>query len=67
MRNFSSMQSNSYPEANTLPQDMASFKVEETLALLKILALGNQEMAAGKFKPVASVVARLRARRAPFY
>lgn len=45
-------------------QDVASFEeTQETLALLKILALGNQETAAGKLKPVAEVVARLRARR----
>ena len=37
---------------------------QETLALLKILALGNQDVAAGKVKPVADVVARLRAKRA---
>lgn len=36
----------------------------ETLALLKILALGNQDVAAGKVKPVADVVTRLRAKRA---
>ena len=34
------------------------------LALLKILALGNQDVAAGKVKSVADVVARLRAKRA---
>jgi hypothetical protein len=34
------------------------------LALLKLLALGQQEEAAGKVKPVAEVVARLRAKRA---
>ncbi|NBT75792.1 MAG: antitoxin, Phd family protein, partial [Betaproteobacteria bacterium] len=45
--------------------DVASFEeTQETLALLKILALGNQDMAAGKVKPVADVVARLRAKRA---
>ena len=32
--------------------------------MLKILALGNQDVAAGKVKPVADVVARLRAKRA---
>ncbi len=36
---------------------------QETLALLKILALGNQDLAAGKVKPVSDVVARLRAKR----
>jgi hypothetical protein len=37
---------------------------QETLALLKILALGNQDGAAGKTKPVGDIVARLRAKRA---
>jgi hypothetical protein len=36
---------------------------QETLALLKILALGNQDLAAGKTKPVADIIARLRAKR----
>ncbi len=51
-------------EAKAVLQDVASFEeTQETLALLKILALGNQDMAAGKIKPVADVVARLRAKR----
>jgi len=51
-------------EAKAVLQDVASFEeTQETLALLKILALGNQDMAAGKVKPVADVVARLRAKR----
>ncbi len=51
-------------EAKAVIQDVASWeKTQETLALLKILALGNQEIAAGKVKPVADVVARLRAKR----
>lgn len=33
----------------------------EILALLKLLALGNQEVAAGKLKPAGEVIARLRA------
>jgi hypothetical protein len=36
---------------------------QETLALLKILALGNQDVAAGKTKPAADTIARLRAKR----
>ena len=36
---------------------------QETLALLKILALGNQDLAAGKTKPEADIIARLRAKR----
>ena len=52
-------------EAKAVLQDVASFEeTQETLALLKILALGNQDIAAGKLKPVADVVARLRAKRA---
>ena len=53
-------------EAKAVLQDIASFEeTQETLALLKILALGNHDMAAGKVKPMADVVARLRAKRAP--
>ena len=52
-------------EAKAVLQDVASFEeTQETLALLKILALGNQDMAAGKVQPVPDVVARLRAKRA---
>lgn len=36
---------------------------QETLASLKILALGQQEVAAGKVKPLYGVVARLKAKR----
>jgi prevent-host-death family protein len=51
-------------EAKAVLQDVASFEeTQETLALLKILALGNQDVAVGKVKPVADVVARLRAKR----
>ncbi|HEX2796467.1 MAG TPA: type II toxin-antitoxin system Phd/YefM family antitoxin [Immundisolibacter sp.] len=51
-------------EAKAVLQDVVSFEeTQETLALLKILALGNQDVAAGKVKPVAEVVAGLRARR----
>jgi prevent-host-death family protein len=52
-------------EAKAVLQDVASFEeTQETLALLKILALGNQDVAAGKVKPVADVLTRLRAKRA---
>ena len=52
-------------EAKAVLVDVASFEeTQETLAMLKILALGNQDVAAGKLKPVADVVARLRAKRA---
>jgi hypothetical protein len=36
---------------------------QETLALLKMLALGNQQIAQGKLKPVAEVVKRLRTQK----
>ncbi len=51
-------------KARAVIQDVASYEeTQETLALLKILALGNREIEAGKVKPVADVVARLRAKR----
>jgi prevent-host-death family protein len=52
-------------EAKAVLQDVASFEqTQETLALLKILALGAQDVEAGRVRPVAEVVARLRAKRA---
>ena len=51
-------------EAKAVLQDVASFEeTQETLALLKILALGNQDVDAGRLKPVANVAARLRAKQ----
>ncbi len=51
-------------EAKAVLQDVASFEeTQETLALLKILALGNQDVEAGRIKPVADVVSRLRGKR----
>ena len=48
-------------EAKAVIQDVASYEqTQETLALLKILALGNQQVAQGRMKPLADVVARLR-------
>jgi prevent-host-death family protein len=53
-------------EAKAVLQDVVSYQeTQETLALLKILALGNQDVVAGKVKPVEDVVGRLRARRTP--
>jgi prevent-host-death family protein len=52
-------------EARAVIQDLASYEeTQETLALLKILALGTQEVEAGKLKPVADVAARLKAKHA---
>jgi len=50
-------------EAKAVIQDVGSYEdTQETLALLKILALGNQHVLEGRVKPVAEVVARLRGR-----
>jgi prevent-host-death family protein len=51
-------------EAKAVLQDVVSYEeTQETLALLKILALGNQQVASGKLSPAAVVVGRLRAKR----
>ena len=51
-------------EAKAVIQDIASYEeTQETLALLKILALGNREIEEGKLKPITEVVNRLRARK----
>ena len=53
-------------EAKAVMQDVASYdETQETLALLKILALGNREIEEGKVKPIAEVVSRLRAKKTP--
>lgn len=50
-------------EAKAVIQDIASYeRIQATLALLKILALGNQDIEAGRVKPVSEVVKRLRAK-----
>ena len=52
-------------EAKAGLQDVASHEAtQETLALLKVLALGQQEVSAGKVKPTSDVVARLKAKKA---
>lgn len=52
-------------EAKAVIQDVASYEeTQETLALLKVLALGNAEIEAGRVKPVGEVVARLRSKPA---
>ncbi|MDA7416247.1 type II toxin-antitoxin system Phd/YefM family antitoxin [Xenophilus arseniciresistens] len=51
-------------EAKAVLQDVASYEeTQQTLALLKVLALGQQDVEAGRVKPVADVVKRLRAKR----
>ena len=50
-------------EAKVVLQDIDSFeKTQETMALLKILALGNRQIDDGKVKPAADVITRLRKR-----
>ena len=51
-------------ERTVVPQDTASHeRMQERLALLKMLALGDRQIEAGKVQPAAEVVARLRERR----
>ena len=48
-------------EAKVVVQDIASYEqTQETMALLKILALGNRQIEAGKVQPVAEVIKQLR-------
>jgi prevent-host-death family protein len=52
-------------EAKAVLQDVASYEdTQETLALLKLLALGNRDIEAGRTRPARDVVARLRAKGA---
>ena len=51
-------------EAKAVMQDVASYEAtQETLALLKILALGRRQVEQGKAIPLAEAARRLRARR----
>jgi prevent-host-death family protein len=48
-------------EAKAVIQDVVSYEqTQETLALLKILALGNQQVVQGRVKPLADVAKRIR-------
>lgn len=50
-------------EAKVIIQDIDSYeKTQETLALLKILALGQRQIDESKYQPASEVVARLRAK-----
>lgn len=52
-------------EAKMVLQDLASFEAtQESLALLKILALGNLQIEAGKVTPAATALNKLRAKTA---
>jgi prevent-host-death family protein len=51
-------------EAKAILQDIASYEqTQETMALLKILALGNRQIEQGKVQPATEVFKRLRGRR----
>ena len=51
-------------EAKAVVQDIDSYEqMQESVALLKMLALGNRQIEAGRVQPAADVIARLRARR----
>lgn len=48
-------------EAKAVIQDVASYEeTQETLALLKILALGNQQIAENRVSPFADAIKRVR-------
>jgi prevent-host-death family protein len=50
-------------EAKAVLQDVASYQeTQETLALLKILALGSQQVERGEVTPVSEVAKRLRSK-----
>lgn len=50
-------------EAKAVLQDIVSFEqTQDTLALLTLLALGNQDLALGGVKPVAHVLSRFRSK-----
>jgi prevent-host-death family protein len=51
-------------EAKLVVQDIESFEqTQETMALLKILALGNRQVAQGKTRPATDAIADLRKNR----
>ena len=51
-------------EAKAVIQDIVSYEeTQETLAFLKVLALGNREIDEGKVKPITDIAQRLRAKR----
>jgi prevent-host-death family protein len=51
-------------EAKVVLQNIESYEqTQETMALLKILALGNRQIEAGNVEPATVVIQRLRERR----
>jgi prevent-host-death family protein len=52
-------------EAKAVMQDVATYEeTQETMALLKILALGNRQIEDGKVVPAALAIKRLRSKKA---
>ena len=52
-------------EATAVIQDIVSYEeTQETLALLKILALGNRQIEAGRVVPATAAIKRLREKKA---
>lgn len=50
-------------EAKAVIQDVVSFeRTQETLALLKLLAMGTRDVEAGRTRPARAVVERLRSK-----
>lgn len=50
-------------EARAVLQDIGAFEeTEQTLALLKLLALGNNDIAEGNTVPARDVIARIKAK-----
>ena len=50
-------------EAKAVIQDVASYEeIQETLALLKILALGSLQVERGEITPIGEVASRLRSK-----
>jgi hypothetical protein len=53
-------------EAKVVIQDIESYEeMQETMALLKILALGTRQIEEGRVQPAMDVIKRLRERREP--
>ncbi|MDP2794099.1 MAG: type II toxin-antitoxin system Phd/YefM family antitoxin [Sulfurisoma sp.] len=52
-------------EATAVIQDIASYEeTQETMALLRILALGNRQIEDGRVTPAAAAIRRLREKKA---
>ena len=51
-------------EAKAVVQDIEAYEqTQETMALLRILALGSRQIEAGRVQPAADTIGRLRERR----